>query len=180
MRWWKRIFPRRPGDSQLSAELRFHVEKLTEEKMDEGLTPQEARRQAILEFGGEQQIKEEIRDVHRLAFVDRTFANLKYAFRFIRKSPTFSATVILTLALGIGGNTAVFSAIDAILLRPLPYPNADRLMVLHEYKPKQKTPEGAVAPVRLEDWNRLNSTFQAICGYYEENARNRRERCRKK
>ena len=165
MRWWKR-----PGDSQLNAEVRFHVEKLTEEKIAEGLSPEEARRQAILEFGGSEQVKEDMRDVHRLAFLDKTLANLRYAFRFIRKSPTFSATVILTLALGIGGNTAVFSAIDAILLRPLPYPNADRLMVLHEYKTKLKTPESFVAPVRLEDWNRLNSTFQAICGYYQEDA----------
>ncbi|MGA8593274.1 MAG: ABC transporter permease [Bryobacteraceae bacterium] len=165
MRWWKR-----PGDSQLNAEVRFHVEKLTEEKIAEGLSPEEARRQAILEFGGSEQVKENMRDVHRLAFIDKTLANLRYAFRFIRKSPTFSATVILTLALGIGGNTAVFSAIDAILLRPLPYPNADRLMVLHEYKTKLKTPESFVAPVRLEDWNRLNSTFQAICGYYQEDA----------
>jgi putative ABC transport system permease protein len=170
MRWWKRIFPKRPGDFQFSAELQFHVEKLTEEKIAEGLSPEEARRQAMLEFGGKQQVKEDMRDVHRMAFVDKTVANLKYAFRFIRKSPTFSATVVLTLALGIGGNTAVFSAIDAILLRPLPYPNADRLMVLHEYKLKQKTPEDFVAPIRLEDWNRLNSTFLAITGYDEQDS----------
>jgi putative ABC transport system permease protein len=88
----------------------------------------------------------------------------------MRRSPSFSAAVILTLALGIGGNTAVFSAINAVLLRPLPFPDADRLMVLHEYKTKLKTPENFVAPVRLEDWNRLTTAFQAISGYYMEDA----------
>jgi putative ABC transport system permease protein len=97
-------------------------------------------------------------------------ANLKYAIRFMRRSPSFSAAVILTLALGIGGNTAVFSAINAVLLRPLPFPDADRLMVLHEYKTRLKTPESFVAPVRLEDWNRLTTAFQAISGFYLENA----------
>src|SRR6185312_8508534 len=69
-----------------------------------------------------------------------------------------------------GGNTAVFSAIDAVLLRPLPYPDANRLMVLHEYRTRLKTPESLVAPVRLEDWNRLSSAFRSITGYYEQDA----------
>src|SRR5205823_4438433 len=82
--------------------------------------------------------------------------------------PSFSAAVILTLALGIGANSAVFSAINAILLRPLPFPDGDELMVLHQYDGKAKSPSTAVAPVRLEDWNRLNTTFKAISGYYTE------------
>jgi putative ABC transport system permease protein len=81
-------------------------------------------------------------------------------FRFIRKSPTFSITVILTLALAIGANSAVFSAIDAILLRPLPFPDADQLVRVEQYNPKVASPNTYVSPVRLEDWNRLNSTFR--------------------
>ena len=95
--------------------------------------------------------------------------NLKSAARFLRKSPGFSLTVILTLALGIGANSAVFSAIDAILLRPLPFPNANELVVLHQYNHTRKNPNGLLAPVRLEEWNRQNSTFQAIAGWYTEN-----------
>jgi putative ABC transport system permease protein len=68
--------------------------------------------------------------VYRVASIDNSLSNLKCAFRFIRKSPSFSVAVILTLALGIGGNSAVFSAINAILLRPLPFPNGDRLMTV--------------------------------------------------
>src|SRR5207248_3077507 len=168
MEWWKSLFRKRALDAQLDSELRFHIEELTEANVAAGLTPEEARRRAVLEFGGREQVKEELRDVHRVSIIESTLANLKSAFRFIRKSPSFSTTVIVTLALGIGANSAVFSAIDAILLRPLPFPNGDQLMELRQYNPKTSSPRTRLAPVRLEDWNRMNSTFQAITGYYTE------------
>jgi len=119
------------------------------------MAPEEARRQAILEFGGQEQLKEELRDVYRIRLIETTLANLKSGFRFIRKSPSFSIAVILTLALGIGANSAVFSAIDAILLAGhCRSPTATKLTELHQYKPKVKDPQTRVAPVRLEDWNR--------------------------
>ena len=83
-----------------------------------------------------------------------------------RRTPGFAAAVILTLALGIGANTAVFSAIDAVLLQPLPFPDGDRLMRLRQTQ--EKSAETNIAPIRLEDWNRLNSTFEAITGYLME------------
>jgi putative ABC transport system permease protein len=129
---------------------------------------EEARRRALLEFGGGEQIKEELRDVHRVAIIETAVANLKSAFRFIRKSPSFSLTVIMTLALGIGANSAVFSAIDAVLLRPLPFPNGDQLMRLGQYNPRVKSPQTFVAPIRLEEWNRMNTAFQVISGYYRD------------
>src|SRR5205807_1145563 len=82
--------------------------------------------------------------------------------------PSFSIVVILTLALGIGANSAVFSAIDAILLRPLPFPEGDRLMELQQINQKVQKPQTLLAPLRTEDWNRLNSTFEGITGYYTE------------
>ena len=168
MSWWKSLFRKNALDTQLDTELRFHIDKLTSDNIAAGMAPDEARRQAVLEFGGREQIKEELRDVHRVRVIESALANLKSAFRFIRKSPTFSTTVILTLALGIGANSAVFSAIDAILLRPLPFPDADQLMRVDQYNPKTRSPLHLVAPVRLEDWNSLNSTFQALTGYYSE------------
>src|SRR6266481_5793716 len=168
MSWWKSLLPKRASDAQMNSELRFHIDELTDENIAAGMPPDEARRRAILEFGGQEKIKEEVRDVYRIRLLDATVANLKSAFRFIRKSPTFSATVILTLALGIGANSAVFSAIDAILLKPLPFPEADQLMRVDQYNPKTSSPLHLVAPVRLEDWNSLNSTFQALTGYYWE------------
>lgn len=168
MSWWKSLFPKRASDAQMKSELRFHIDELTDENISAGMAPDEARRRATLDFGGEGKYTEEVRDVYRVRFVDATAGNLKMAFRFIRKSPTFSAAVILTLALAIGANSAVFSAIDAILLKPLPFPNADQLMHLEQYNRKLATPQTSVAPIRLEDWNRLNSTFQAMTGYYTE------------
>src|SRR6266853_4936775 len=168
MFWWKSLFRKRVLEAQLDTELHFHIEKLTNDYIALGMTPEEARRKATLEFGGREQIKEELRDVHRVSVVETTIANLKSAFRFLRKSPSFSLTVILTLALGIGANSAVFSAIDAILFKPLPFPNGDQLMRLLQRQPKLKGPNTFVAPVRLEEWNHMNSTFQAITGYYSE------------
>ncbi len=90
--------------------------------------------------------------------------NFRLGARSLAKVPGFTLAVVLTLALGIGANSAVFSGVDAVLLRPLPFPDGDRLMRLYQHDPKN--PNTFVAPVRLEDWNRMNSTFQAISGYY--------------
>jgi putative ABC transport system permease protein len=98
--------------------------------------------------------------------IDAILCDLRYAVRALRRTPAFSLTVILTLALGIGANSAVFSALDAVLLRPLPFPDGDRLMQLRQRL--DNTSETNIAPVRLEDWQRLNSTFSAITGYYTE------------
>src|SRR3984957_9052912 len=168
MSWWKSLLPKRASDTQMNSELRFHIDELNDENIAVGMSPEEARRRAILEFGGQEKFKEEVRDVYRVRILDASVANLKSAFRFIRKSPTFSITVILTLALAIGANSAVFSAINAILLKPLPFPDADQLMRVDQYNPKNPRPFHLVAPVRLEDWNRLNSTFAALTGYYAE------------
>jgi putative ABC transport system permease protein len=155
MSWWKSLFPKGASDAQMNSELRFHIDELTEANIAAGMTPEQAHRRAILEFGGQEQLKEELRDVYRVRYIESTLRNLKSAFRFIRKSPTFSITAILTLALAIGANSAVFSAIDAILLRPLPFPDADQLVRLEQYNPKIASPNTFVSPVRLEDWNRL-------------------------
>ncbi len=170
MSWWKFFLPKRASGAQLDSELRFHIDELIEANIARRMPPEEARRRAMLEFGGQEQVKEEVRDVYRVRIMDSAVANVKSAMRFLRKSPSFSATIILTLALGIGANSAVFSAIDAILLRPLPFPEGDQLMRLEQFRRKVKNPMGRLAPVRLDDWNRMNSTFQAITGYYTEDA----------
>lgn len=170
MPWWIPFRRRRPADAQLDSELRYHIERLTEDKIAAGLSPEKARHEALIEFGSREQFKEELRDVHRIATLENAAANLRSGIRLVRKSPSFSVAVILTLALGIGANSAVFSAIDAILLRPLPFPNSDELMLLRQYDRKVKSPNSFIAPVRLEDWNRLNKTFQAISGWYVNDA----------
>ena len=166
MSWRKLLLPKRASGTQIDSELRFHIDELTEANIAAGMPAEEARRRAVLEFGGQEQVKEEVRDVYRVRVLDSAIANGKSAMRFLRKSPSFSATIVLTLALGIGANSAVFSAVDAILLRPLPFPEGDQLMFLSQYNLKVKSPQTQLSTLRLEDWNRMNSTFEAIAGYY--------------
>lgn len=170
MRWLKSILRKTPPEETFDREIGFHVEELTRAKIDNGMSPQEAHRQALLEFGGRGQVKQQMWEAHSSVPIERALANLRSAARFIRRSPSFAVAIVLTLALGIGANSAVFSAIDAILLRPLPFPHADELVELHQYDFKNKNPETLVAPIRLEDWNRLNSTFQAISGWYRQDS----------
>src|SRR5580698_6170060 len=88
--------------------------------------------------------------------------------RRILRRPAFFLAVILTLTLGIGANSAIFSVIDAVLLKPLPYPGSERLMAIYEANPRQKIDRGLVAPVRVEEWNRLSRSFSGIAGAYTE------------
>lgn len=170
MRWLKSLLGRKHHELEFERELQFHIEESTNEKVEQGMSPGEARRQTMLEFGGKEQATQGLRDVHSLALLERARRNLKSGLRLIRRAPAFSAAVILTLTLGIGANSAVFSAIDAVLLQPLPFPHADELMLLRQNNNRLKEPTSFVAPARLEDWNRMNSTFQAITGYYTEDA----------
>jgi ABC-type antimicrobial peptide transport system permease subunit len=114
-------------ENDLDRELRSFLDHLTDEKLRQGMTPAEARRAAGIEFGGLTQIKEECRDGRRLAGLESVRQDLRYAFRVLVHNPGFALTVIGALALGIGCNASVFSIVHAILPRPLPYPESDRL-----------------------------------------------------
>ncbi|HEX3659888.1 MAG TPA: ABC transporter permease [Acidobacteriaceae bacterium] len=159
-------FRRAPRDPDFDREIAFHIDQLTQAGIAAGLSPEEARRRAILDFGGREQIRQQIREVHLIPLLATLRFNVRAALRFLRRSPSFSIAVILTLALGVGANSAVFSAIDAVVLRPLPYPQADQLVQISQRDTRNRDANHFVAPIRLEEWNRLNSTFQAISGYY--------------
>src|SRR5215469_5826640 len=169
MHWLKSLFGRRNRrEQEFDRELQFHIEAVTREYEAKGVAPAEAHRKAMLEFGGKEQTAQELRDVHVIGLLERARANFKAGFRLMRRAPGFSAAVILTLALGIGANSAVFSAIDAVLLRPLPFPHSEELLLVWQYEPAGKNPNTFVAPLRLHDWNRMNSTFRGLTGYYTE------------
>jgi predicted permease len=160
---------RRNHEHDLDREVAFHIEALAHDYEAAGMAPDQARRRASIDFGGREQITQQLREVHISALVEATRANARAAFHFLRKAPGLSAAVILTLALGIGANTAVFSAIDAVILRPLQFPQGDQLMTIEQYDTKGKSPVSLIAPIRLEEWNRLNHTFEALTGYDSEN-----------
>src|SRR5258707_14629036 len=124
MDWLKRL-RRKELERDFDRELRYHIEELTQQNMAAGMAPDEAHRQAMLEFGGKEQMTERLREVYQIPVIETLAMNLRLAFRLVRKSPVFSLTIILTLALGVGANSAIFSAIDAVLLRPLPFPHAE-------------------------------------------------------
>lgn len=169
MRWLRSRLERRTRhESGVDRELAFHMDALTRDYEAAGMAPDAARRQAQIDFGGREQIKQQIREVYLSALYEHAVQNARAALRLLRKSPALSIAVILTLALGMGANTAVFSAIDAVILRPLPFPQGHRLMAIRQYDRRGKEPWTFTAPSRLEDWNRQNQSFQAISGYYLE------------
>jgi predicted permease len=164
---WLRAFLRtRDLDRDFEQELDAHIAMLTEDNIGRGMTHEEARRSALIRVGAGASLKDQHREARGLPALETAWRDVRYALRMLSRAPAFSAMAILTLALGIGANTAVFSALDAVLLRPLPFPDSDRLVRLRQRD--QKGSETNIAPIRLEDWNRLATTFEGMTGYSTE------------
>jgi hypothetical protein len=152
------------NDRELEAELRAWVRQLTEEKIRAGMAPAEARRAALAEAGGLDQVKERVRDERRGAAVETIVRDATYALRSLRRSPGFAIVAVLTLALGIGATTAIFTAVNAVLLRPLPYPDADRLMVLWLNNTQEQIQRDVTSYPNFLDW-REAAAFDGAAGY---------------
>lgn len=148
---------------ELNEEQEFHIASLTAEFLEAGLEPAEAARQASLKFGSRVRAREESRDAKLALWLESMGQDLYYGFRALRKSPSFAAITVLTLALGIGANTAIFSVVNGVLLNPLPYHEPDRIICLFQKVPNSKF--SAISYPNFLDWQHMNRTFSAIAAY---------------
>jgi putative ABC transport system permease protein len=142
---------------ELDADIRDHIARETQDNIDRGMTPEEARYAAVRKFGNVTHVKEETRDVWSLLWLEQLLEDIRFGLRLVRKNPGFTAVAILTLALGIGANAAVFSVVYAVLLRPLPYKAPSGLIVLHETTPR--VGDVSVSYQNFFDWRAASHTF---------------------
>jgi predicted permease len=163
MRFFGRWFRQRNWEQDLSEELRFHLEQQTAANIARGMDPEQGRRRAVLQLGALDGVKEDCREQRRGFWLETLWADVRYGSRMLRKSQGFTTVAILTLALGIGANTAIFSVVDGVLLNPLPYPQPEQLVGMHESKPN--FPQGSISYPNFRDWKKGNHTFAAIAIY---------------
>ena len=161
MLWWQQ----KRRKHALERELHSHLELEAEEQRENGLLPEEARYAAQRALGNMTVIREEIREMWSWRWAERLAQDIRYTGRLLRKNPGFAAVAILTLAIGIGANTAIFSLLDAVLLRPLPYSDAQRLIRLWQSEPKMWGGHLGAAPPEFAAYRDRTRAFSSIAGY---------------
>ena len=153
-------------DTDLDAEMSAHLDLAIEENIQRGMSPEEARRQALIRFGGAEQAKEKHRDARSLPFLDEFSQDLRYAFRTFRRDRAFVAIAIIILTLGIGANIAVFSVVNTILLRPLPFHDPQQLVFIAAADGKCGMSSATYSVDAYEEFQRQNNSFQDVTGYF--------------
>lgn len=162
---WQRLLTigrRGQLDRDLNDELAHHLEMCSQKNREIGMDPNEARYAARRQFGNVTSVKERSRAMWTFVSLETIWQDLRYAARTFLKEPGFTAIAVLTLALGIGANTAIFSVVDAILLRPLPYPESNRLVRVWESSTKLDSPRNVVNPINFLDWRDHSHSFEAM------------------
>lgn len=157
------LFRRRAEETELNDELRFHVERQVEKYKASGMAEEEARRRARLAFGGHEQVKADCRDARGTSFVENARQDLRYAIRQLRANPTFAVVIVLTLALSIGANSAIFSVIESVLIKPLPYRQPDKLVRIFFTGPA--FPKFPLNPFDFRDFRSRSKSFDGMAAF---------------
>lgn len=159
--FWRNVHDRRRLDTELNEELAAFFESVVADRIHRGATPDEAARDARREIGGLEQVKQSVRDARIGAFVEGFIQDLRYSLRTLAGNFVFSSVIVLTLALGIGANSVIFTLVNGVVLKPLPYPEANRLVMLWETSVR-KEELGTAAPSNFYDWHQQTHSFEKM------------------
>jgi len=165
---WRNLFHKDRVDHEFSQEIQAYLDMSTEAKLRQGLSPREARRNALLELGGVEQVEERVREIRMGRFIETVWRDVRTGVRALVHSPVFTVVTVLSLALGIGANTAIFSVVNGLLLRPLPYPEAEQIVDVWHTPPQQSFPgldRFSVSPANYLDWKAQSTAFEQMAVY---------------
>ena len=170
MGWLRRLRGTLFGSSveaTLDEELRFHVNERTDDLIRNGMTPADARHEALRRFGNVTHARENAMEVDTLPWLADVGQDVSYALRALRKNPTFAAVAILTLALGIGANTAIFTIVDAVLIERPPFHDPDRLVAIWEESSRRPGQHNVVSPANFFRWQERVRSFEPLAAYFD-------------
>jgi putative ABC transport system permease protein len=159
------MFGRRRSEQALADEMESHLQFHIEDNLRAGMTPERARRDALIKLGGIEPVKEIYRERRGLPMIETLIQDVRYGVRMLAKNPGFTIVAVLTLALGIGANTAIFSVVNAVLLRPLPYPDSGRLMMVWATDSRRGNTEDVTSYPGFEDWRAQSKSFESMFAF---------------